>query len=139
MKIDTATMVRLLRGELDDDKREHVRAAIETDPGLAVEFRRLEGMQDLLRSSAADSFGPYFSDRVLERLRRTVAVGRTPFYDALSWAFLRLATASLLLVIGLGAYNAVDSRDSDLADNTVEAVFGLPSADLDNLFYLQGI
>lgn len=139
MTIDREMMLRLLREEVSSAEAERLLHAIEADAGLAAEYRRMQHIEILLGGAAADSFAPYFSDRVIKRLAAVASVPRAAFYDSMRWVFLRLATASLLVVIGLGAYNALESRDSDLAASTVEAVFGLPSADLDNLFYLQGI
>jgi len=132
-------MVRLLRGELPEREAAMCHAALADDPKLAAEFRRIERMQSLLKESAPDSFGPYFSERVLRRLTAKSPNGRTAFYESMQWAFLRLAVASLIVVVGLGVYSAIDSQESGLASNTIEAVFGLPSADFESLFYLQGI
>jgi anti-sigma factor RsiW len=139
MGIDRDTMLRLLRGELSEEDARRHREAIGADSELAAEFRRLERMEGILRAGVAESFGPYFSDRVMKRLLSRASVGRAAFYDALQWAFLRLAAASLIIVVGLGVYAAIDSRESELASSTIEAVFGLPSTDLENVFFLQGI
>ncbi len=139
MTIDRDTLVRLLRGELSEDEASSVRKAIESDRSIAAQYESVRRLTGLLREGVADSFAPYFSERVLKKLMSTASNGRTAFYDSLQWVFLRLAAASLLVVIGLGAYSALDARESELSANTIEAVFGLPTADLENLFYLQGI
>ena len=139
MGIDRDTMLRLLRDELPEEEALRHREAIAADPRLAADFRRIERMEGILRDSTADSFGPYFSDRVMKRLLAKASVGKSALHDSLQWVFLRLAAASLIIVAGLGVYGAIDSRESGLAASTIEAVFGLPSADLENVFYLQGI
>ena len=139
MSTDRDILLRLLRDELPDADAERVRERLRSDSDLAAVYRRMQQTNDLLRENQADSFGPYFSERVLKRLMATATAGRLAFYDSLQWVFLRLAAACLVLVIGLGVYNALDSRESELNSTTVEAVFGLPSNDFDSLFYLQGI
>lgn len=139
MRMDIDTMLRLLRGELSELETRKVRDAIAEDPTIAAEFRHIQRMESLLKENAADSFGPYFSDRVMKRIMSKAAAGRSAFYESLQWVFLRLAVASVIAVVGFGVYSAIDARESELASNTIEAVFGLPSADLESLFYLQGI
>lgn len=139
MRMDTDTMLRLLRGELSESEARKTRDVIAADPNLAAEFRRIQCIESRLKESAADSFGPYFSDRVMKRILSKAAAGRSAFYESLQWVFVRLAVASVIVVVGLGFYSAIDARESEFASNTIEAVFGLPSADLESLFYLQGI
>jgi len=139
MKIDRETMIRLLRGELEADEAGRVRSAIDADRQMKAEFGRVRRLEGVLNSSAAESFGPYFRDRVMRRILDTGSEIRSSFYESLRWVFLRLAVACLLVVVGLGVYNAVDAESSGLTSSAVEAVFGIPSADIDNLYYLQGI
>ncbi len=139
MGIERDTMLRLVRGELSEVDARRLRESIAADSELAADFRRIERMEGILRAGSAESFGPDFSDRVMRRLLSRASAGKAALYESLQWAFLRLAAASLIVVVGLGVYGAIDSRESELASSTIEAVFGLPSADLDSVFYLQGI
>jgi hypothetical protein len=88
---------------------------------------------ELLKESRADSFAPYFSDRVLRRLG-TVAqtpedYGAGSLYDGLKWVFVRAASACLLLIVAIGLVNAFEFGLSDTS-LWVDALFGLPSAEL---------
>ncbi|NNC65665.1 MAG: hypothetical protein HKN84_12835 [Gammaproteobacteria bacterium] len=139
MSIDRDTMLRMLRAELPEEEAAAYRRAIDADPNLLAEYRSVQSMHGLLRESRAESFGPYFSERVMKKLAGSASSVRPSLYESMQWVFLRLATACVLVVIGLGAYNVLDSRESDLASTTIDAAFGLPSGDLDSLFYLQGI
>lgn len=139
MKVDRDKMVKLLRGELDAASEEDMRDAIARNPGLQSELDRLRRLDGVMSSSAASSFGPYFADRVMKRIAGAASDTRTVFHETMQWVFLRLAAASVLVVIGLGTYNAVRGQDMETSASTVEAIFGLPTADLESLYYLQGI
>ena len=139
MRIDRDVMLRLLRSELSEEEATSCRQAIDADPLLAAEYRRVQNMRGLLLDGRAQSFGPYFSERVVRKLVGSASTRWPALYESMQWVFLRLAAACVLVVIGLGAYNVLDSRGSDLASSTINAAFGLPSGDLESLFYLQGI
>ena len=88
---------------------------------------------ELLRESRADSFAPYFSDRVFGRLGAVNQIpeesGVDSLYDGLKWVFVRAAAACLLLIVAIGLVNAFEFGISDTS-LWVEALFGLPSAEL---------
>lgn len=139
MKVDRDTMLRLLRGELDVASEQRLRDAMERSPDLQSRLDQLRRLDAMMSTSAASSFGPYFADRVMRRIAGTATEAKTAFYETMQWVFLRLAAASVLVVIGLGTYNALQGQGLETSSSTVEAIFGLPADDLDSLYYLQGI
>ncbi|MBT8401613.1 MAG: hypothetical protein KJO98_14140 [Rhodothermia bacterium] len=139
MKVDRDTMLRLLRGELDPVSEERAQDAIRRSPDLQSELDQLSRLNAMMSSSAASSFGPYFADRVMKRIAGRATDAKAVLYETMQWVFLRLAAASVLVVIGLGTYNALQGQDLETSASTVEAIFGLPADDLESLYYLQGI
>ncbi len=139
MNVDRDTMLQLLRGELDAATEERVRDVIARRSDLQSGLEQLSRLDEMMSTSGASSFGPFFADRVMKRITGTATEARAAFYETMQWVFLRLAAASVLVVIGLGTYNALQGQGLDTSASTVEAIFGLPADDLDSLYYLQGI
>ncbi len=138
MTIDRDTMIRFVRGELDVDTHARVQELVASNPAVRAQVERIRTLDALVIEATPDSFAPYFGDRVMKRVMQREGKGGA-LYDSLQWVFLRLAAASLIAVIGLGLYNGLEASSSGFASSPVEAVFGLPSSDVDNLYYLQGI
>lgn len=139
MTIDKDTMLRLLRGELDAAEAARVQSAIDRNVQLKAEYERVLVMAGMLASSGADSFGPYFAERVMRKIAAASTSQGASLYDSLRWVFTRLAAASLIAIMALSVYNVIDADSSGLTSTVVEAAFGMPSADIDNLYYLQGL
>ena len=49
-----------------------------------------------------------------------------PLYDSLRWVFVRVAVACVVLIVAIGAFNAIDF-DVSTAATWVDALLGLPS------------
>ena len=81
---------------------------------------------ELLRAEKADSFAPYFSDRVMKRLAAPSSEIEGSMYDSLRWVFLRAAVACIVLIAIAGAFNLLDVGVTGAA-TWVDALFGLPS------------
>ena len=88
---------------------------------------------ELLHVERADSFAPYFVNRVMKRVGSLSSLpGHTDgdsLYDALRWVFVRAALACLLLIIAVALINAFDFGVSDSA-SWVDVLLGLPSDEL---------
>lgn len=131
MKPDLELLNRYLDGTLDAGARRHVEAERSANPEFAAAIERLERLRRQVSSSRADSFAPYFSDRVMRRLLAAPAAVRADaFYGSLRMAFARVAIAGLLIAGGLAAINLVSYGDMDVVSSIPEALFGLPSASL---------
>ena len=140
MKEERELLLELLHGDLADDEADALRRRLQREPDLRNRLDQLRALDTTLRASTADAFAPYFSERVMRRLASdSLQTPSASLYDALQWLFLRVAMGCLLIAIGLGTYNALDARSTDLASSRLEAVFGLPSPSLDTLFFLEGM
>ena len=86
---------------------------------------------DLLESERADSFAPFFADRVMKRLSpETGPVGTPPgLYEALRWVFVRAAIVGVVLILAIGTLNALQFGAGDMG-SFVDALLGLPSDSL---------
>ncbi|MFQ5571183.1 MAG: anti-sigma factor family protein [Rhodothermales bacterium] len=141
MNEERERLLRLLRDELPEAQAEALRRRLAHDPALRARLDRLRALDTTLGAGTMDAFAPYFSERVMRRLRRVEepSWAAASFYESLQGLFVRVAVAGLLVAIGLGTLNALDPDGMALASSTLEAVFGLPSTTLDTLFFLEGI
>ncbi|MEM1057555.1 MAG: hypothetical protein AAF791_02115 [Bacteroidota bacterium] len=115
------------RGELSDAEAEALRQRLASDPALRADAARVASMADGLAETAAPSFGPYFSDRVMARLRTPPEADPVvAFGDALRRLFVRVALASAVVVAGFAI--AAERDDDFYGGSFVEAALGLPPA-----------
>jgi hypothetical protein len=88
-----------------------------------------ERIRDLLQKSRADSFSPFFPERVMRRVRELDsprAAHGDSLYDAMRWVFVRISVAAVVLIIALGLLNILQYGTADGVD-LVDALLGLPS------------
>ncbi len=130
MLTDNEKLLRYIEGDLSAANRRNIEEGLAEEASLRKALDTLRALHGTLRTTRAESFGPYFSERVMRRLQ---GVGQAPaesFYNGLQWVFLRTATASLVVAVAFGIYNAITYQSLGAASSFVEAVFGLPSASL---------
>ena len=89
-----------------------------------------QSLTQLLRSTQADSFGPYFSDRVMKRIYELSTADSESLYDALRWVFVRTSLVGLTAAVILCMINVMAFQDLGVVSNWVDALFGLPSASI---------
>jgi len=94
-----------------------LRERLATDAMLQEEQARLTVLLAVVRPPSA-TFAPGFADRVQARIAAEAGMTATLWRQ-----FPRLAAAAALVIVTLGAGNAVYTRDA--ASSFVEAVFGL--------------
>jgi len=128
---DREILIRYLLDELSADAYAVVEDRLERDAALHAKLDRMRAVQVSLLSRRAKSFGPYFKERLLERLHPVVAADAAQvLYDSLRTVFARVAIAGLIAATALGALNLMTYSNTDVASSVPEAVFGLPSASL---------
>jgi anti-sigma factor RsiW len=131
MNPEHETLLRYLEGSLPEDETAGIRSRIGHEPDLARRVERLRRLQAAARATAADSFAPYFSDRVMKRLRGTAEIpAEAGVLAPMGQMFARLAFAALLIAGSLGAYNVIEYQRLGLSNSIVETMFGLPQADI---------
>ncbi len=87
----------------------------------------------LLHSERADSFAPYFVNRVMTRVGSMSPLpgnmGADSLYDALKWVFVRAAVACFVLIVAVGAMNGFEFDVLESA-SWVDVLLGLPADEL---------
>ena len=119
---DHILLLRGLSDELSPDEKPDFEALIANNPEAKAEYQRLEELNHMLSTSAYDSFGPSFADRVMERVGRGEQYVRTTLADALASIFARVAPLGAAAAIILGVYNFVTF---DAGQSPLEAAMGL--------------
>ncbi len=131
MNTDRERLLRFLEGALPEDQSNELETRLEFDDDLRNQLAVLRSMREHFASARPDSFAPYFSDRVMNRISPPViAAADSPYdslYDSLRWLFVRTAVACLLVAIVIGSYNVITYQGLEVAGSIVEALFGLPS------------
>jgi anti-sigma factor RsiW len=122
---DRQRLLRYLEGNLSPEARAEVDARLRRDDGFRALHNRLRAVRDTVQDPPA-SFAAGFSGRVMNRLRKQQEDALSALYEPIRGAFLRLALASLLLIGGLGTYNAMQYQETGAAGSPVEAALGLP-------------
>lgn len=130
MPADQETLLRYVEGSLPDAERRAFDARLAGEPSLQEALDALRGLRSALRTPRAESFGPYFCERVMQRLHDDGKATGESFYRGLQWIFLRTATASFVAAVAFASYNAVTYQSLGAASSLLEAVFGLPSVSL---------
>jgi anti-sigma factor RsiW len=131
MNTDRDLLYRYLTGGLSQEELARVNERLRREAALREQLDATRRLQATVSLGRADSFAPYFSDRVMRRLvpARTAARAEA-FYDALRGTFARTAVAGLLIAAALAAFNIATYGGTDVVSSIPEALFGLPSASL---------
>ena len=125
---DRELLIRYREGDLPAAEMERVEARLRTDPELRGQMERLERVVAALEGGAARSFEPFFATRVMASVRRAESVaGVEGVYEALRWLFLRVAVASVVIMLAIGAYSALGDS---YGGSVIDSVLGLPEATL---------
>lgn len=123
---DLRLLVRYLTGDLADNRRADVEKRLDDDPALREALEHLAAVHRMVEQAPAASFDSGFADRVVKRVRSRSGAPLGLAYDTLRTLFLRVALAALLVIGGLGSYNAVRYQDVGATTSAVEAALGLP-------------
>lgn len=130
MLTDNEKLLRYIEGDLPAADRRNIEERLAEETSLREALGTLRALHGVLRTTRAESFGPYFSERVIRRLQGVGQESGESFHNVLQWVFLRTATASLVAAVAVGVYNAITYQSLGAASSFVEAVFGLPSVSL---------
>jgi len=120
-----------LAGEVSEEEREAMERLLESSAETRDELRRLLSLRRILRESAADGFGPGFTDRVMRALPEveSAEVGPAPdegpAADWLARLFYRFAPVGLA-VAGLVATLNVAGSDRAAAGSLLARALALP-------------
>ena len=103
-------------------------------PMTLIEDHRLrELLQETAEASVESSVQPFLSDRIMRRIR-LLDQPEEHFFQMLWMAFKPVVLASALLALGFISYNAILSRNYEVAPTSVEIVFGLQPMTLTSIY-----
>ena len=129
---DIDDLLRLIEGVMDDEEAGAMRERLERSASLREAYEQLKAsrqwMQSAVEVSAADALRPFFTDRLMRKLR-PVPPESVPFEDLVAMmtrVFRPVAIAGFLLAVGLAVYNVDISRDYSVDTTTTEAILALP-------------
>lgn len=88
-----------------------------------------QSLTHLIRENTEDSFGPYFSSRVMNRINSRTS--EDAFTQALVWLFRRVAVTALVLIVALTAYNVSTQHSLGNNRSTLEKALALPPVTLE--------
>ena len=102
---------------LNDQEQAILNRALSDDVSLQLEKERLQLMRRALQSTPRPAFPPFFSNRVMGRVRDLQANAglADPFFESLKSAFKPVMALSLILLVGIISYNNTSNRDETLA------------------------
>ena len=115
---------RALDGELTSEEERRFAIFLEESPALRLEFERARQLRALIRESTEISFAPFFSSRVMSRIRSRGT--EDSFAQALAWLFRRVAITAIVLIVALTAYNVSSQHALGNHRSPLEAALGLP-------------
>jgi anti-sigma factor RsiW len=127
MKYDVDTILRYHEGTLDASERASLEARAAMEPAFARALATTGSIRSDLRNERAESFKPFFAERVLRRLRPQESP-EAVLYHSLRWAFVRGVAVAGIAAVVLAGLNASTYSELDIAASFVDAVFGMPDA-----------
>ncbi|MFH1686539.1 MAG: hypothetical protein ABIE70_03350 [bacterium] len=119
MKSDRDRIIELLYRSFDDELRDAERRdlarALEESDELRTELEQIKQMRTRLAQSAPDSFGPFFAERVMNRLTATgVRRNGEDFAESLLRMFRPVALVGAAAVVLLLIFNLYTGDDFSL-------------------------
>lgn len=93
--------------ELSQEERRLLDEALAASKELREEKAGIESMRDTVSAAAADSFGPSFPERVMQRIKteKRKASQSEMFFESLVRVFRPVAAAAMIVLIAIAAYN----------------------------------
>ncbi len=123
-------LYRSFDDRLTEEEARELSEAMKASPELAGERERIAAMRDALSRGAPASFGPFFPEKVMRRIRelKEGTAEEDPFWESLFPLFRRVALAGAVVSLVLIAYNLKTSETISLA-----AAFAAPEMTMEDL------
>lgn len=119
-----------LEGALSNAEQQELAHALQTSEELRTEKARLEKIRTLVQKEAVRSFKPFFSARVMNRLRQEKI--SQDFWGWLIWSFRLVGAAAALIVVLLLANNVYNTKSISL-----NSLLGLPQPSLEEVWKID--
>ncbi len=124
-------LYRSFDDELTKEEQRELVEALSFWPELREEKKRITEMRQMIASEAVRSFKPFFSNRVMRRLKEKTTTGED-FFESLLWAFRRIALAGALALLLLIANNVLTERSASL-----NSLLRMPQLSLEDVWQLD--
>ena len=126
-------LYRSFDAKLNAREEQALREGLEASQELRRVKHRIEAVRGMISTAGADTFGPYFAERVMTRLAglREGRNGMATLVDWLPRVFRRVALVGAMVAAGLVVMNLVQAGGVSLA-----AVFGISSVPLEEIIEL---
>ncbi len=133
-------LLRLMDDTLTPTEETTLRREIQACPALRAELDELSSLRSLLTETvsadAETALRPFFSERLIRRLRPVEPVAEADLVSLLATLFRPIAVASLIIIVALFTYNILTV--SYAADQSAtEKVLGLPPVTLATAYDLN--
>ncbi len=126
---DTEQMLRWLEGRMTPEEARRWERRVAASPELRARADEWRALRNVLRTTVRESseaaLRPFFTDRLMRRLRPPAAARAEAFAASLAALFRPVALAGLLVIAILVGYN-VASYAYEAEPSATEAVLGLP-------------
>jgi len=126
-------LYRSFDGDLSEKEQRLLEDALRDSEELRRERAKIVAQRQAISESAAQSFQPYFAERVMQRIDSLISKnGLEKFYETLKAAFRQFAIAGAIILIALIIYNLrigenISSEEIFYASDTiVEEILNLP-------------
>jgi anti-sigma factor RsiW len=127
-------LYRSFDSDLTAEEQSRLEEGLAASAELRAEKQRLESMRSAITSGAAESFRPFFAERVMQRLEGELKPenGIQELFDSLAHTFRRIAVVGAAAAVVLIALNLSSSEDKTLAaafgvnESSVEYLIGSP-------------
>ena len=115
---------------LTEEEEGILQEALARSPELRREQGCIEAMRDEITAGAAESFSPFFAERVMRRIRSSRSAGwdTEPFFESLLFLFRRVAFVGAVVACLIAAYNMKSSGNISVA-----AAFASPELSIEDL------
>ena len=110
-------LYRSFDDRLTEEERERLDEAIDASGELRAEKERLAAVREAISSTTVSSFGPFFAERVMNRIRDASEpdVTMEPFFESLYRFFKPLTAVAAAAVITIMTLNLRESGDLSLS------------------------
>ncbi|MFQ5605765.1 MAG: hypothetical protein ACE5HS_21050 [bacterium] len=126
-------LYRSLDGHLSKEEQTMLEQALSASPELRKEKDQILAMRQTLSEGAARTFKPFFSARVMQKVR-SEAKPAEEFVHSLLWAFRRIALGGAVAIALLLAINLFVEKNQNL-----DALLGVPQPTLEDTWQLENV
>jgi len=127
---DLELLYRSFDDSLTPEEQKQLREALESSKALREEKKRIASLRKAVSGHAAESFEPFFAERVMRRIKQFRQAEKSPdlFFESLFAVFRPVAVGAVVLLIVLLSYNIIKSDRLSLASAFAEPEVSLAEA-----------